>query len=468
MKASPATSANPTLVILAGSMLVGSLGISLATVALPALARAFAAPLQSVQWVIIAYLVAVTASIVALGRLGDLSGHTRVLLLGLAVFALASLACAIAPTLSSLIAARIFQGLGGAVLMALPISIIRTVVPRERTGSAMGLLGTMSAVGTALGPSLGGITIEHYGWRAGFVTVGLVAFMLLAMAVIVFSRQPRRETTAPAAIDWFGSLLLALALSAYALSMTSAGDVLDARMLFPLTAVLAALFVWRQMVTTNPLVPIVLLRNSRIGLSLAMNLFISTVMMSTLVVGPYMLSLGLGLDESAIGLVMAVGPLTAALSGLPAGQLTDRFGAAHMLPAGLAQLVAGLIALALLPQWLGLWGYGLALVLLTPGFQIFLAANNTVTMQTVAEDQRGVLSGLLGLSRNLGFVTGASAISSLFALNLGDVELARADPSLIAHAFRLTFLMATALPVTALMADLVRGRVAGPASAKQI
>ena len=468
MKASTAASENSALVILAGSMLVGSLGISLATVALPALARAFAAPLQSVQWVIIAYLVAVTASIVALGRLGDLLGHARVLILGLAVFALASMACAFAPTLPGLIAARIFQGLGGAVLMALPVSIIRTVVARERTGSAMGLLGTMSAVGTALGPSLGGITIEHYGWRAGFAVVGLVAFLLLAMAVIIFSRQPRRETTASATIDWFGSLLLALALSAYALSMTSAGGVFDARMLFPLTAMLAALFVWRQMVAASPLVPIALLRNSRIGLSLAMNFFVTTVMMSTLVVGPYMLSLGLGLDESAIGLVMAVGPLTAALSGLPAGRLTDRFGAARMLPAGLAQIVAGLVALAILPQWLGLWGYGLALVLLTPGFQIFLAANNTVTMQTVAEDQRGVLSGLLGLSRNLGFITGASAISSLFALNLGGVELAKAAPPLIAHAFSLTFLMATALPVTALLADLVRGRVAASGGAQQI
>ncbi len=467
MKSSSAASGNPALVVLAGSMLVGSLGISLATVALPALARAFSAPLPSVQWVIIAYLVVVTASIVALGRLGDLIGQTRMLILGLSVFAIASLACAFAPTLPGLIAARIVQGFGGAVLMALPVSIIRTVVARDRMGSAMGLLGTMSAVGTALGPSLGGITIDLYGWSAGFVAVGVLAFMLLAMAVPTFSRASRLEPTVSGAIDWLGSLLLAFALSAYALSMTSAVGVLDARLLLPLTAVLSALFVWRQMMAARPLVPIALLRNFRIGLSLAMNFLVTTVMMSTLVVGPYMLSLGLGLDESAIGLVMAVGPLTSALSGLPAGRLTDRYGAARMLPVGLAQIAVGLVALAILPQWFGLWGYGLALVLLTPGFQIFLAANNTVTMQTVAEDQRGVLSGLLGLSRNLGFVTGASAVSSLFAFTLGEVELAKADPSLIAHAFTVTFLIATLLPVTALIVDLVRARVAGVGDTKQ-
>lgn len=467
MKSSSAASGNPALVVLAGSMLLGSLGISLATVALPALARAFSAPLPSVQWVIIAYLVAVTASIVALGRLGDLIGQTRMLILGLSVFAIASLACAFAPTLPGLIAARIVQGFGGAVLMALPVSIIRTVVARERMGSAMGLLGTMSAVGTALGPSLGGITIDLYGWSAGFVAVGVLAFMLLAMAVPTFSRASRLESTVSGAIDWLGNLLLAFSLSAYALSMTSAVGVLDARLLLPLTAVLTALFVWRQMMAARPLVPIALLRNFRIGLSLAMNFLVTTVMMSTLVVGPYMLSLGLGLDESAIGLVMAVGPVTSALSGLPAGRLTDRYGAARMLPVGLAQIAVGLVALAILPRWFGLWGYGLALVLLTPGFQIFLAANNTVTMQTVADDQRGVLSGLLGLSRNLGFVTGASAVSSLFAFTLGEVELAKADPSLIAHAFTVTFLIATLLPVTALIVDLVRARVAGVGDTKQ-
>lgn len=450
---------NPELVVLSGSMLVGSLGISLATVALPALARAFSAPIPSVQWVIIAYLVAVTASIVALGRLADIIGQTRVLILGLALFALSSLACALGPSLSSLVVARVFQGIGGAVLMALPVSMIRTVVAKEKTGSAMGLLGTMSAVGTALGSSLGGLTIERYGWSAGFLAVGLLACMLLTMAIATFAGRSSTEKTASGSIDWLGSILLALALSTYALSMTSGNGPLGARELLPITAVLIALFAWRQKAAASPLVPVALVVNRRIVLSLGMNLLVTTVMMSTLVVGPYMLSFGLGLGEASIGVVMAVGPLTSAVSGVPSGRLTDRYGAARMLPLGLLQIIIGLAALAILPRPLGLWGYGLSLVLLTPGFQIFLAANNTVTMQTVAEDERGVLSGLLGLSRNLGFVTGASAMSALFAHNLGPAEGSTADPTVIAHAFTATFLTATALPLIALVADLVRLRL---------
>jgi MFS family permease len=138
--------------------------------------------------------------------------------------------------------------------------------------------------------------------------------------------------------------------------------------------------------------------------------------------------------------------------------MADRYGAARMLAAGLLQIVTGLVALAMLPAWIGLWGYCLALVLLTPGFQIFLAANNTVTLEGAAANQRGVVSGLLGLSRNLGFITGASAMSSLFAANLGHVDIAMADPALIATAFTLTFLMATALPLAALLAGVMRQR----------
>ncbi|KQW29123.1 hypothetical protein ASE36_11685 [Rhizobium sp. Root274] len=455
------TSRNLQIFVLGGSMLVGSLGISLVTVALPALARAFAAPMQSVQWVIIAYLVAVTASIVAVGRLGDLFGHARVLILGLSLFSVSSLACAAAPSLSLLVAARTLQGLGGAVLMALPMSIIRSVVTKERTGSAMGLLGTTSAVGTALGPSLGGMTINHFGWAAGFIAVGLLALMLLTLAVVTFASQIRASKPTGGSIDWLGSMLLALALSAYAVSMTSAGHGAKAWVLLPITALLTALFVWRQTKTTSPLVPLALLRNSRIGISVTMNLLITTVMMSTLVVGPYFLSLGLGLDDATVGLVMAVGPLTSALAGLPAGRLADRYGAGRMLAVGLLQIALGLVALATLPAWIGLWGYCLALVLLTPGFQIFLAANNTVTMEGAATDQRGVISGLLGLSRNLGFITGASAMSALFAANLGHVDIGMADPASIAAAFTRTFLIATALPLSALIAGGMRQRAEG-------
>src|SRR6266705_1741386 len=163
------------------SMLLSSLGTSIANVALPTLAQAFTASFQEVQWVVLAYLLAITALIVSVGRLGDITGRRRLLLAGIVLFTVASLLCGVAPTLWLLIAARAAQGLGAATMMALAMAFVGETVPKEKTGSAMGLLGTMSAIGTALGPSLGGILIVTVGWRAMFlvnVPLGLTALWL--------------------------------------------------------------------------------------------------------------------------------------------------------------------------------------------------------------------------------------------------------------------------------------------------
>ncbi|MDF0729392.1 MFS transporter [Pseudomonas entomophila] len=385
---------SPALGALAAATLLASLGISIVTVTLPTLAQAFSAPVDAVQWVVLAYLVSITVTIVLAGRLGDMHGHRRVLLAGLALFGLASLLCAAAPTLGVLIAGRAVQGVGGAILMALPLSMAREVVGQARTGSAMGLFATMSALGTALGPSLGGLLIEGVGWRAAFVLLGGLGAgvgLLVAWAVPVATRQ-----AAP-----------------------------------------------------GPLLSLAPLRDGQLRRLLMMNLLLSTVMMTTLVVGPFFLTFGLGLKVALTGLVMAVGPLVAALSGVPAGRLVDRLGARRALLLGLVQTIVGLVCLASLPRGLGVAGYVLGLVLLTPGFQLFLTANNTAVMLGAADAQRGVLSGLLGLSRNLGFMAGASLMPWLFSVALGSREVAHAGSGQVAAAFSLTFLVAAGLVVVA-------------------
>ena len=148
------------------SMLLSSLGTSIANVGLPTLAQAFNASFQEVQWIVLAYLLAITTLIVSVGRLGDITGRRRLLLAGIFLFTVASSLCGVAPTLGLLIAARAAQGLGAAIMMALTMAFIGDTVPKEKTGSAMGLLGTMSAIGTALGPSLGGVLIAGLGWPA--------------------------------------------------------------------------------------------------------------------------------------------------------------------------------------------------------------------------------------------------------------------------------------------------------------
>ncbi|HEX8213425.1 MAG TPA: MFS transporter, partial [Longimicrobium sp.] len=194
------------------SMLLSSLGTSIANVALPTLAQAFSASFQEVQWIVLAYLLAITTLIVSVGRLGDTMGRRRLLLAGIALFTGASVLCGVAPALWMLIAARAAQGLGAAVMMALTLAFVGETVPKARTGSAMGLLGTMSAVGTALGPSLGGALIAGLGWRAIFLVnlpLGVVTFLLAHRHLPV--DRGGSKTDRPG-FDGVGTLLLALTL----------------------------------------------------------------------------------------------------------------------------------------------------------------------------------------------------------------------------------------------------------------
>ena len=440
------------------SMLLSSLGTSIANVGLPTLAQVFNASFQEVQWIILAYLLAITTLIVSVGRLGDVVGHRRLLLAGIFLFTLASILCGISPTLWLLIAARAAQGLGAAIMMALTVAFISAIVPKAKTGRAMGLLGTMSAIGTALGPSLGGVLIAGLGWRAIFlvnVPLGILAFLLAYRYLPGDHPEPKTDR---AGFDTMGTLLLALTLAAYALSMTIGRGSFG---LLNLALLLAAgcgigLFVLTEARAASPLIRLAIFRDPVLSGSLAMSVLVSTVMMATLVVGPFYLSRSLGFNEALLGTVMAIGPIISALSGVPAGRFVDRLGTPYMVMIGLVEMAAGSLALAMLPAMFGIAGYIAAIAVLTPGYALFQAANNTVVMMDVPSDQRGVISGLLSLSRNLGLITGASVMGALFTFASATVDIKTARPEAISTGMRITFVVAAVLISVALAVAIGR------------
>ncbi|MBW8843775.1 MAG: MFS transporter [Burkholderiales bacterium] len=419
-----------------------SLGTSIANVALPTLAVALDARFAQVQWVVLAYLLATTTLVVGMGRLGDLLGRRRLLLAGIALFTAASALCAAAPNLAWLIAARALQGVGAAAMMALTLAFVGEAVPKARTGSAMGLLGTMSAVGTALGPTLGGLLIAALGWRAIFavsVPLGLLAFAL-AWRCLPADREPLQA----ADFDLTGTLLLAATLAAYALAMT-----LDLRLLAA-AGIGLLLFLRSQARAASPLIRLERLREPALSASLATNALVSTVMMATLVVGPFHLARGLGLGAAVVGALMSIGPVVSACSGVPAGRLVDRFGTRRAALLGLAFMLVGCLLLSLLPASLGAAGYVVPLVVVTPGYALFQAANSAAVMADVEAAQRGVVGGLLNLSRNLGLVTGASLMAAVFAAAAGAVSITAASPAGVTHGMHVTFAVAAALLLTAI------------------
>jgi MFS family permease len=458
--------------------LLSSLGTSSANVALPTLAQAFGASFQQIQWIVLAYLLAITALIVGVGRLGDIVGRRRLLLAGVLLFTAASALCGVAPSLGMLITARAAQGLGASVMMALAMALVGETVAKERTGSAMGLLGTMSAIGTALGPSLGGVLIAALGWQAIFlvnVPLGIVT-LILAGALpadrrgsFVGACSYRRTgvhfagtcaRTGRTRFDTTGTLLLALTLAAYALAMTIGRASFGPLNLVLLAAAALAfgLFWHAEARAPSPLIRFAMFRDPTLSAGLAMSALVSTVMMATLVVGPFYLARALGLAAAPVGLVMSVGPLVAALTGVPAGRMVDRFGAQRATVAGLLGVAAGSLVLSLVPPTLGIAGYVSPLMVLTAGYALFQTANNTAVMQDVSPDRRGVVSGLLNLSRNLGLVTGASAMGAVFWLAAAATDVATAPATAVATGLRVTFAVAAALIAVTLAIAAATGR----------
>lgn len=442
---------------LALAILTASVGTSAANVALPALVTAFTATPGQVQWVVVAYLLAVTSISVTAGSAGDRWGRRRVLLAGISIFTVGAVAGALAPSLVTLVIARGVQGVGAAVMTALPLALARDLVADGRTGRIMGLLGTTSAVGTALGPALGGALIGWGGWTAPFWMMALLGAAALPLAVTVPSA--RTITRTRHRFDATGNVLLGAGIATYALALTAPMPNWPTGTLLGGAAALLIGFLVVERRADAPVLAPALLRHRTITTGMITNILVATVMMTTLVVGPYALHDGLQLPLPLVGLVMAVGPVTSAISGVLAGRLVDRTSPPIMITVSLTILTVGAAALATVPTWWGVAGYIGALFILTPGYQLFLAANNTHTLSATDPTQRGAIAGALGLSRNLGLITGASAMGALYATLAAESDTAANGPL---DAAQTTFFIAALLAAIAAAASLRASRSLQP------
>lgn len=454
------------LAAIALATLLASLGTSSANVALPTLATAFDAPFASVQWVVLAYLLTTTTLTVGIGRLGDRFGRRRLLLVGIAVFTAASLAAALAPTLPMLVAARAVQGVGAAAMTVLAMALVGAVTAPSRAGRVMGLIGTTSAAGTALGPSLGGVLLGHCGWPALFLVNVPSGLLTLWLAQRRLPTEPPAHADRHAPFDSAGAATLAVTLGAFALALTHGSSAAAGMRLGLLLATAAglALFVRIERRAAAPLLPLDMLAAPAIRRGLATSCLVATVLMATLVVGPFHLARGLGLAPVDVGCVMATGPLVAALVGVPAGRLVDRIGAARMARIGFGGITVGAALLALLPTTWGLAAYVVPLLVLTANYALFQAANNVSVLANVAADRRGTMSGMLQMARNLGLILGSAGMGATFALACGDRAPAAAPAEVVAGAMRLTFALATLLLLGAALGASVFGRTSRAAA----
>ena len=385
-------------------------------VVLPTLAAEMGAPFPTVQWVVLAYLLASIALVPIIGRLGDLWGKRQLFLVGYAAFGLGSLLCALAPDVAWLIAFRVVQGAGSAALVALGLAILTDVFPAAERGRAIGLNGAVVSAGIVLGPSLGGLVADLASWRwvfVGGVAVSLVGGSLALRVLPPTDRSPGESFDLAGAAMLFGTLLsLSLALTLG--QSRGFGDGLVAG-LFAAAAVAGLAFAVIERRAAFPVVDPRLFREPALTVGLLSGLTTFVAIGGVIFLMPFYLGGVLGYPPARIGLLMAVVPLVLVVMAPIAGQLSDRFGPRPVTVVGMLLLVVGYLAVGTLDEHTTPLGYVLRFLPVGLGMGTFQTPNNSAIMGAARRGASGVTGGLLTLTRFLGQVVGTVVLGSLWA-----------------------------------------------------
>jgi DHA2 family multidrug resistance protein-like MFS transporter len=382
----------------------------IANVALPAIARSLqVAPAEAVR-VITAYQTALVMTLLPCAALGEILGYRRVYTAGVALFIGASALCAMAPTLSFLVAARFFQGLGGAAIMSLGIGLLRFVVPQRQFGTAVGWNTLAVALSSAAGPTLGALVLSCASWPWLFA----VNLPLGALALFATRALPHVPGTARK-LD-----VLSVALNAAAFAALILGaELMPERSLLAILVLASAavamfVLVRREMPRSLPMIPLDLLREGSFRISVIASACCFVGQSAAMVSLPFYLQHGLGQDVLRTGLLMTPWPLTVALVAPIAGRLANRIAGAWLCALGGALLSVGLASAALWP----LHGRPLTLVpfmvLSGIGFGLFQVSNNRNMFLSAPRARSGAAGGMQSTARLTGQTIGAVTMTLLF------------------------------------------------------
>ena len=402
-------------------ILVDSTIVSVAT---PAIISGLKSDINGVIWVTSAYLLAYATPLLITGRLGDRFGPKRVYLVGLTIFTLASLWCGLTSSIGELIAARVVQGIGAALLSPQTMTVITRIFPAERRGQAMGAWGATAGVATLVGPILGGVLIDSLSWEWIFiinVPIGVLAFVLAWRLVPDLSVQSHR-------FDWLGVALSAVGMFLVVFGIqegqrydwgTIVGFVSVPMLIGLGVLVLAGFVCWQRVNTAEPLVPLVLFTNRNYALA---NIAICTVGFAITAMGfPIMLWAqtvrGWSPTQSAL-LLAPMALLTAALAPI-AGRLVDRMHPRILAGFGLACFSVALAWLGtMLDSSTSVWLLMLPIALLGIANGFMWSPLSVTATRTLAPQRAGAGSGVYNTTRQVGAVLGSAAVAALMESRL--------------------------------------------------
>ncbi|MBS0541907.1 MAG: MFS transporter [Proteobacteria bacterium] len=388
---------------------------SMTNLALPYIAHDLGISASNSIWIVNASQIALMVTLLPVAALADIVGYRHVYRAGLALFCLASLGCTLSPSFGWLIAARTFQGLGGAAIMAVQPALVRAIYPRNMLGRGLGFNTTVVATSLAAGPSIGAALLTMWSWPylfAVYIPLGIVSFFL-------GERYLPRTTHVHRPFDFLSAIMsgITFGLLIFAIDGVAHGHS-KALIVGELAVVilLGALFIRRQTRLTDPMVPIDIFKRPIFALSISSGTCTFTAQGLAFVSLPFLFHTVMGRNPTETGILLTPWPLALACIAPIAGRLADRYHAGVLGAIGLTTMTTGLVLAALLPPEPSNIDIMWRLALCGAGFGIFASPNNRLMMNAVPRERSGSAGGIIASARTLGQTMGAALVALIFGL----------------------------------------------------
>lgn len=404
--------------LVAVAIFMSTLDSSIVNIALPEIMDDLGASFELIQWIVVIYLLTISSTLLAFGRLSDIKGRRWVYCNGFFLFTAGSLLCGSASVAEMLIASRMFQAIGSAMVMACSPALVVDAFPLKERGKALGLVGTVVATGLTAGPALGGVIIEHFNWR----TIFLINIPIGTIALVVAWRMLKGTAANGAShepFDWMGAVCLTVTLFSLMTFLLHLNQwTLTAPRMLALLATSVVgllLFVFVECHTNFPIADIQILKNRFFIVSVVCATILFAGLFTITFLMPFYLMRPAGFDAQRAGTIMMI-PFAFLFFISPlSGWLSDRVGSSVLCFAGMGMLATSLFCFATLYPSQNLFPVCWRLALAGMGVALFLPAYNASGMSAVPANKRGIASGTIAAARNFGMVCGVALSGLIFS-----------------------------------------------------
>ncbi len=454
-------------------VLMFTLDTSIVNIALPTLVQVLQTSFSTIQWVVLSYLLVVTAFVLAAARFGDLWGKKQLYVWGLIVFTISSLLCGLASSAGWLIAFRALQGAGAVMISALGAAIVTEAFPPSERGQALGIIGAVVSLGIALGPTVGGLLIGLSGWRLIFLVN--VPIGIFATLVVVRNVPKGNRASQGGRFDWVGAIVMALTLVCFALGMTNGQDYGFTNSGTIASSAIAAVglfsFIWLEQCIRAPMLDLSLFSSVPFSLSLLTAMSVYCAIAGLWFITPFFLELVLRYPTQKVGLLLAVSPILGGIIAPFAGKLSDRLGNRLISLVGLTALTLGFLSMSTLTAQTTELGYMVRVAPIGIGSGLFQSPNNSAILESVLPERLGIASGLLSLSRTLGQTTGLPLLAAVFTvltLSQGSAaDVTQASAEALVFGVQITFRVAAGIILAGAVLVLFLWQKEGKREARQ-